>query len=141
MRGLQANRLVVYRRALDCWRAVAVAGRANRALTAALDAACVLRGLREWQHHLRARRALRRLYMHRALVGWYQRVLHVQQQRYKLHSAAQLLMFGSLARTFRAWMLHTRDMALKRVVFTQKQRAIQVRVCAHVKTVQAATTE
>lgn len=90
----------------------------------------MLRALREWQHMLRARVALRRLYLRRALGGWYGRVLYLQQQRYKLRSAVQLLMFGAVARVFRAWASYTREMALKRVVFAQKQRAIQVRVQA-----------
>lgn len=55
MRGLEANRLVVFRRAMDCWLLAVREGRTSRALTAALDAACVLRGLRAWQHQLRAR--------------------------------------------------------------------------------------
>lgn len=70
-------------------------------------------------------RALIRLYQRRAFVGWYSHVLHLQQQRFKLQSAVQLLMYGSLARTFRAWLSHTRDMVLKRMVFVQKQHAIQ----------------
>jgi hypothetical protein len=40
--------------------------------------------------HTQARKALRSMYLRRALSGWYERVLHLAQTRYKLHSAAQV---------------------------------------------------
>jgi hypothetical protein len=77
-------------------------------------------------HHPQARQAMRKLYRRRAFVAWYQRVLYLQQQRHKLRTAAQLLLFGSTARVFRSWYLYTRDQNVKRAVFAQKQAAIKV---------------
>lgn len=39
---------------------------------------------------VQVRAALRRLYLRRALTGWYTRVLLLQQERIKLRSAAQV---------------------------------------------------
>ena len=64
---------------------------------------------------------MRRLYMQRALQGWFQRALHWQQTRAKLMNAARVLLFGSLARCFAAWLGVTRVQGMKRVVFSQKQ--------------------
>jgi hypothetical protein len=48
-------------------------------------------------------------------------------------SPLQLLIFGSLARCFRAWSDFTAEQNVKRTVFAQKQAAIKVRqfACIH----------
>lgn len=66
------------RRALGLWRGYA-SDRAHRAaleqqLTGDLARSLAARTLRSWRHMLLARAALRRLYLRRALVGWFMRV-------------------------------------------------------------------
>lgn len=91
-----------------------------------------MRAIMSWRllaSALQARQAMRRLYRRRAFVGWYQRVLFLQSQRHKLKAAAQLLIFGSVARVFKAWYTYTRDVNVKRTIFAQKQAAIKVCAC------------
>lgn len=68
---------------------------------------------------------MRRLYMRRALLGWCMRTLEWQRQRELLQHAAQVIIFGMQARCFMAWLGLVREQAAKRVVFAQKQAALQ----------------
>jgi hypothetical protein len=54
MRGLEANRLVVYRRVMDRWRQYTQESRKYKALTHSLQALAMLRALQEWRYHLKA---------------------------------------------------------------------------------------
>lgn len=64
---------------------------------------------------MQANNAMRRLYSRRALIGWHMRVLNQQEMRSKLQSATRILMFGTFARTFLAWLNLTREQQAKQV--------------------------
>jgi hypothetical protein len=54
MRGLEANRVVVFRRAMDRWRQYSQESRQHRDLTHSLQALAMLRAVQEWRYHLKA---------------------------------------------------------------------------------------
>ncbi len=60
MRGMRANRLVVYLRAVDCWRAFTLEARREKQLVLALGTLSLLRSVRAWRHmtKVRARRVV-----------------------------------------------------------------------------------
>ena len=68
---------------------------------------------------------MRHMFKRRALQGWYNHVLLLQQKRSKLLHAAQTLMFGSLSRIFLAWSFYAGEQRAKQLVFAAKQRAVQ----------------
>ncbi|KXZ52960.1 hypothetical protein GPECTOR_8g333 [Gonium pectorale] len=59
-----------------------------------------------------------------AAQGWRERAQERRQARERLWQAARVLLFGSLARAFSAWLQHTQAMVIKRAVFVRKQRAL-----------------
>lgn len=63
-----------------------------------------MQALGEWRRQWLARAAMRRLYCRRALLGWHERTQQLRYARARLWGAARLLLYGSMARCFAAWL-------------------------------------
>ncbi|KAK9864307.1 hypothetical protein WJX84_008517 [Apatococcus fuscideae] len=78
-----------------------------------------------WRGIIKAEACFRRMRLRAALTCWAKHIATRRHWAERLRGATNILMFGSLARTFTAWHVHARDMGIRQRAFAQKQKSIQ----------------
>ncbi|KAK9835654.1 hypothetical protein WJX74_005058 [Apatococcus lobatus] len=125
-----ATRLQLSRRAvLVHWRAVTGDRRELREkghiLLELIGRGWVREAFQWWRGIIKAEACFRRMRLRAALTCWAKHIATRRHWAERLRGATNILMFGSLARTFTAWHVHARDMGIRQRAFAQKQKSIQ----------------
>ncbi|MEW5306627.1 MAG: hypothetical protein WDW36_009081 [Sanguina aurantia] len=127
-RGLAAYFGLTASRAFLQWRkqaALKVAeAAATQQLTLQLSMSLASRVTRNWRFMARARRAVRGLYLRRALRSWHAQAAVRRSAAAALLRATRTLRSGCASRCLLRWRELTQERSLKRTVFVRKQRAV-----------------